>query len=45
MSGFVFQENGIKEYFKDADFSEDNQMYCDLCDDKSDATIVSNKKT
>ncbi|KAG7241585.1 hypothetical protein INR49_025505 [Caranx melampygus] len=30
--------DGIKEYFRELDFSGENQMYCDGCDDKSDAT-------
>ncbi|XP_029310231.1 uncharacterized protein LOC115023417 [Cottoperca gobio] len=32
--------NGIKEYFTDLKFSGENQMYCDVCDAKSDATIT-----
>ncbi|XP_035849370.1 probable ubiquitin carboxyl-terminal hydrolase creB isoform X1 [Sander lucioperca] len=31
--------NGIEEYFRASDFSGENQMYCDKCDAKSDATI------
>ncbi|XP_044039294.1 uncharacterized protein LOC122869929 isoform X2 [Siniperca chuatsi] len=31
--------NGIEEYFRASDFSGENQMYCDQCDAKSDATI------
>ncbi|XP_042368289.1 midasin-like [Plectropomus leopardus] len=31
--------NGIAEFFRDSDFSGENQMYCDECDAKSDATI------
>ncbi|XP_020496817.1 ubiquitin carboxyl-terminal hydrolase 2 isoform X3 [Labrus bergylta] len=31
--------NGIEEYFTALEFSGDNQMYCDKCDDKRDATI------
>uniref|UniRef100_A0A3B4TQD6 Ubiquitin carboxyl-terminal hydrolase 20-like n=1 Tax=Seriola dumerili TaxID=41447 RepID=A0A3B4TQD6_SERDU len=30
---------GTEEYFRDLNFSGENQMYCDQCDDKSDATI------
>ncbi|XP_056225311.1 uncharacterized protein LOC130164541 isoform X2 [Seriola aureovittata] len=30
---------GTEEYFRDSNFSGENQMYCDQCDDKSDATI------
>ncbi|XP_034532016.1 uncharacterized protein LOC117807073 isoform X2 [Notolabrus celidotus] len=32
-------ENGIEEYFGDLRFSGENQMYCDQCDAKYDATI------
>ncbi|XP_028420735.1 ubiquitin carboxyl-terminal hydrolase 12-like isoform X2 [Perca flavescens] len=31
--------NGIEEYFRATDFSGENQMYCDKCDAKSNATI------
>ncbi|XP_037615317.1 ubiquitin carboxyl-terminal hydrolase 12-like isoform X7 [Sebastes umbrosus] len=31
--------SGIKEYFRTSDFSGENQMYCDKCDAKTDATI------
>ncbi|XP_054457119.1 mitochondrial inner membrane protein OXA1L isoform X3 [Anoplopoma fimbria] len=31
--------DGIAEYFRASDFSGENQMYCDVCDEKSDATI------
>ncbi|XP_069375185.1 uncharacterized protein [Paralichthys olivaceus] len=31
--------HGIKEYFRTSCFSGDNQMYCEHCDAKSDATI------
>ncbi|XP_078020828.1 ubiquitin carboxyl-terminal hydrolase 50-like [Epinephelus lanceolatus] len=31
--------NGIEEFFRDLDLSGENQMYCDECDDKSDAKI------
>ncbi|XP_049923086.1 uncharacterized protein LOC126404121 isoform X3 [Epinephelus moara] len=31
--------NGIEEFFRDSDLSGENQMYCDGCDDKSDAKI------
>ncbi|XP_034713167.1 uncharacterized protein LOC117935145 isoform X2 [Etheostoma cragini] len=31
--------NGIEEYFRASDFSGENQMYCDECGAKSDATI------
>ncbi|TMS02257.1 Ubiquitin carboxyl-terminal hydrolase 21 [Larimichthys crocea] len=31
--------DGIKDYFRSSEFSGDNQMYCDQCDKKSDATI------
>ncbi|XP_074480875.1 uncharacterized protein LOC141761394 isoform X2 [Sebastes fasciatus] len=31
--------DGIKEYFRASDFSGENQMYCETCDAKSDATI------
>ncbi|XP_023252635.1 probable ubiquitin carboxyl-terminal hydrolase creB [Seriola lalandi dorsalis] len=30
---------GTEEYFRDSNFSGENQMYCDQCDDKSDATV------
>ncbi|XP_050931483.1 uncharacterized protein LOC127143240 isoform X2 [Lates calcarifer] len=31
--------DGTEEYFRDLNFSEENQMYCDQCDAKSDATV------
>ncbi|XP_041635740.1 ubiquitin carboxyl-terminal hydrolase 36-like isoform X2 [Cheilinus undulatus] len=31
--------NGIEEYFRASEFSGENQMYCDRCEDKRDATI------
>ncbi|XP_073331170.1 uncharacterized protein [Pagrus major] len=31
--------DGIKEHFRASDFSGENQMYCEQCDAKSDATI------
>ncbi|XP_049423682.1 uncharacterized protein LOC125883445 [Epinephelus fuscoguttatus] len=31
--------NGIEEFFRDSHLSGENQMYCDKCDDKSDAKI------
>ncbi|XP_034413564.1 putative ubiquitin carboxyl-terminal hydrolase 50 [Cyclopterus lumpus] len=30
---------GIEDYFRDSYFSGENQMYCDVCQAKSDATI------
>ncbi|XP_078132138.1 uncharacterized protein LOC144534210 isoform X2 [Sander vitreus] len=33
--------NGIEEYFRASDFSGENQMYCDECGAKTDATIKS----
>ncbi|XP_035530743.1 uncharacterized protein LOC118337749 [Morone saxatilis] len=33
--------DGIEEYFKTTEFSRENQMYCEHCDDKSDATTQS----
>lgn len=35
---------GIEEFFKPSDFCGENQMYCEQCDDKVDATMVSIKK-
>ena len=37
--------DGIKEHFRASEFSGENQMYCEECDAKCDATIVSDKKT
>ncbi|GLD58484.1 uncharacterized protein AKAME5_002883000 [Lates japonicus] len=31
--------DGTEEYFRDLNFSGENQMYCDQCDAKSDATV------
>ncbi|XP_075948777.1 uncharacterized protein LOC142950952 isoform X2 [Anarhichas minor] len=31
--------DGIEEYFRASHFSGENQMYCDVCDAKSDATM------
>ncbi|XP_047465294.1 ubiquitin carboxyl-terminal hydrolase 19-like isoform X6 [Mugil cephalus] len=31
-------EDGIQQFFKASEFNGDNQMYCDTCDDKNDAT-------
>ncbi|XP_047465322.1 probable ubiquitin carboxyl-terminal hydrolase creB [Mugil cephalus] len=31
-------EDGIQQFFKASVFNGDNQMYCDTCDDKNDAT-------
>ncbi|KAG8006111.1 Ubiquitin carboxyl-terminal hydrolase 21 [Nibea albiflora] len=33
------QVHGIADYFRSSEFSGDNQMYCEQCDAKSDATI------
>uniref|UniRef100_A0A8P4KT92 USP domain-containing protein n=1 Tax=Dicentrarchus labrax TaxID=13489 RepID=A0A8P4KT92_DICLA len=33
--------DGIEEYFRTTEFSGENQMYCEHCDDKSDATTQS----
>lgn len=44
MGVFIFQEEGIGEFFKPSDFCGENQMYCEQCDDKVDATMVSIKK-
>ncbi|KAK5893452.1 hypothetical protein CgunFtcFv8_006324 [Champsocephalus gunnari] len=30
--------NGIEKYFREASLNGENQMYCEKCDDKSDAT-------
>ncbi|KAF7664281.1 hypothetical protein LDENG_00182870 [Lucifuga dentata] len=32
-------EEGIREFFRDSEITGDNQMYCDMCDAKADATI------
>ncbi|KAL0970195.1 hypothetical protein UPYG_G00238590 [Umbra pygmaea] len=32
-------KDGFKEFFKSSNISEENQMYCDECQNKSDATI------
>ncbi|XP_033992701.1 uncharacterized protein LOC117488075 isoform X2 [Trematomus bernacchii] len=31
-------EKGIEEYFRESSLNGENQMYCEKCDDKSDAT-------
>ncbi|XP_035768357.1 putative ubiquitin carboxyl-terminal hydrolase 50 [Neolamprologus brichardi] len=31
---------GIEEFFKPSDFCGENQMYCEQCDDKADATMT-----
>ncbi|XP_070849894.1 ubiquitin carboxyl-terminal hydrolase 48-like [Chaetodon trifascialis] len=31
--------DGVEEYFRASDFSGENQMYCEQCDAKSDATV------
>ncbi|XP_041840336.1 ubiquitin carboxyl-terminal hydrolase 17-like protein B isoform X3 [Melanotaenia boesemani] len=33
-------EDGIREFFRDSDFSGENQMYCDECRTKCDATAT-----
>uniref|UniRef100_A0A669F8E4 Ubiquitin carboxyl-terminal hydrolase n=1 Tax=Oreochromis niloticus TaxID=8128 RepID=A0A669F8E4_ORENI len=33
-------EKGIGEFFKPSDFCGENQMYCEQCDDKVDATMT-----
>lgn len=41
----IFQVKGIEEFFKPLDFCGENQLYCEQCDDKVDATVVSLKKS
>lgn len=41
LSDWLCKVAGIKEFFKAANFNGENQMYCERCDAKADATIVS----
>lgn len=41
----IFQVDGIDEFFRMTELSGENQMYCDQCDDKVDATTVSKEKS
>ncbi|KAK7909626.1 hypothetical protein WMY93_014310 [Mugilogobius chulae] len=35
-------EQGIEDYFRPSEISGDDQMYCEKCDEKCDAVLVSN---
>lgn len=39
-----YQEDDIEKYFRASHFSGKDQLYCDKCEEKSDATIVSNEE-
>lgn len=35
-----FQDDGIQEFLKDAEFYGEDQLYCDHCEDNRDTTVV-----